>query len=123
MNITVVGTGYVGLSLAVLLAQRHHVVALDIVPEKVARINAKKSPIKDEYLEKYLAERPLDLFATTQEEEAYRGADFVVVATPTNYDDVRNFFDTSSVESTSIVQFFRRASDTCFSAKYASSGR
>ena len=100
MNITVVGTGYVGLSLAVLLAQRHHVVALDIVPEKVARINGKKSPIKDEYLEKYLAERPLDLFATTQEEEAYRGADFVVVATPTNYDDVRNFFDTSSVEST-----------------------
>ena len=100
MNITVVGTGYVGLSLAVLLAQRHHVVALDIVPEKVARINAKESPIKDEYLEKYLAERPLDLFATTKEEEAYRGADFVVVATPTNYDDVRNFFDTSSVEST-----------------------
>lgn len=100
MNITVVGTGYVGLSLAVLLAQNNHVTALDIVPEKVALINHKKSPIKDEYIEKYLAEKTLDLYATTDAEEAYRGAEFVIIATPTNYDDERNFFDTSSVEST-----------------------
>lgn len=100
MNITVVGTGYVGLSLAVLLAQNNHVTALDIVPEKVALINHKKSPIKDEYIEKYLAEKPLDLHATTDAEEAYRGANFVIIATPTNYDEERNFFDTSSVEST-----------------------
>ncbi len=100
MNITVVGTGYVGLSLAVLLAQNNHVTALDIVPEKVALINHKKSPIKDEYIEKYLAEKALDLYATTDAEEAYRGAEFVIIATPTNYDDERNFFDTSSVEST-----------------------
>lgn len=100
MNITVVGTGYVGLSLAVLLAQKNHVVALDIVPEKVKLINSKKSPIKDEYIEKYLAEKSLDLYATTNAEEAYRDADFVIIATPTNYDDERNFFDTSSVEST-----------------------
>ena len=99
MNITVVGTGYVGLSLAVLLAQKNHVVALDIVPEKVAAINHKKSPIQDEYIEKYLAEKPLDLYATIDPQEAYRGAEFVIVATPTNYDDERNFFDTSSVES------------------------
>lgn len=100
MKITVVGTGYVGLSLAVLLAQNNHVTALDIVPEKVALINNKKSPIKDEYIEKYLAEKPLDLYATTDAEEAYRGTEFVIIATPTNYDDERNFFDTSSVEST-----------------------
>lgn len=100
MNITVVGTGYVGLSLAVLLAQKNHVVALDIVPEKVAAINHKKSPIQDEYIEKYLAEKPLDLYATIDPQEAYCGAEFVIVATPTNYDDERNFFDTSSVEST-----------------------
>lgn len=100
MNITVVGTGYVGLSLAVLLAQKNHVIALDIVPEKVALINNKKSPIKDEYIEKYLAEKQLDLHATTDAEQAYRGANFVIIATPTNYDDERNFFDTSSVEST-----------------------
>ena len=100
MNITVVGTGYVGLSLAVLLAQNNHVTALDIVPEKVALINNKKSPIKDEYIEKYLAEKQLDLHATTDAEQAYRGANFVIIATPTNYDDERNFFDTSSVEST-----------------------
>lgn len=99
MNITVVGTGYVGLSLAVLLAQKNHVIALDIVPEKVALINNKKSPIKDEYIEKYLAEKQLDLHATTDAEQAYRGANFVIIATPTNYDDERNFFDTSSVES------------------------
>lgn len=100
MKITVVGTGYVGLSLAVLLAQNNHVTALDIVLEKVALINNKKSPIKDEYIEKYLAEKTLDLYATTDAEEAYRGAEFVIIATPTNYDDERNFFDTSSVEST-----------------------
>ena len=100
MNITVVGTGYVGLSLAVLLAQKNHVIALDIVPEKVALINNKKSPIRDEYIEKYLAEKQLDLHATTDAEEAYHGAEFVIIATPTNYDDERNFFDTSSVEST-----------------------
>ena len=100
MNITVVGTGYVGLSLAVLLVQNNHVKALDIVPEKVELINRRKSPIKDEYIEKYLAEKTLALTATTDAEEAYRGAEFVIIATPTNYDDERNFFDTSSVEST-----------------------
>jgi len=99
VKIAVAGTGYVGLSMSVLLAQRNQVVAVDIVPEKVAMINAKKSPIQDEYIEKYLAEKQLDLMATTDAESAYLDAAFVVIATPTNYDTEKNVFDTSAVES------------------------
>jgi len=91
--------GYVGLSIATLLAQHHHVTAVDIVPEKVKLINNKKSPIQDEYLEKYLAEKELDLTATLDAKEAYSDADFVVIAAPTNYDSKKNFFDTSAVEA------------------------
>ena len=97
MKIAVAGTGYVGLSIATLLAQKHEVVAVDVIPEKVEIINAKQSPIADEFLEKYLAEKPLDLRATLDGREAYRGADYVVIATPTNYDPKKNFFDTSHV--------------------------
>ena len=99
LKIAVAGTGYVGLSLAVLLAQHHQVTALDIVPEKVEMINNKKSPIRDEYIEKYLAEKELDLTATLNAKEAYSDADFVVIAAPTNYDSKKNFFDTSAVEA------------------------
>lgn len=98
-NIAVAGTGYVGLSLATLLAQHNHVVAVDIVPEKVDMINSRKSPIQDEYIEKYLAEKELDLTATLDGEEAYKNADFVIIAAPTNYDSKKNFFDCSAVES------------------------
>lgn len=99
MKIAVAGTGYVGLSIAVLLAQHNEVVAVDIVEEKVNLINNKKSPIQDEYIEKYLLEKDLKLKATTDAKTAYEGADFVVIATPTNYDSKKNYFDTSSVES------------------------
>ena len=99
MNIAVAGTGYVGLSIATLLAQHHHVTAVDIIPEKVEKINKRISPIQDEYIEKYLAEKPLDLTATLNAEEAYTDADFVIIAAPTNYDSKKNFFDTSAVES------------------------
>lgn len=99
LKIAVAGTGYVGLSLAVLLAQHHQVTAVDIVPEKVELINSKKSPIQDEYIEKYLAEKELDLTATLDAKEAYSDADFVVIAAPTNYDSKKNFFDTSAVEA------------------------
>lgn len=99
MKIAVAGTGYVGLSIAILLAQHHTVMAVDIVPEKVAMINKRKSPIQDDYIEKYLAEKELDLTATLDAEAAYVDADFVVIATPTNYDSIKNFFDTSTVES------------------------
>ena len=99
MKIAVAGTGYVGLSIATLLAQNHRVYAVDIVPEKVELINQRKSPIQDEYIEKYLAEKELDLTATLDAQEAYREADFVVIAAPTNYDSKKNFFDTSVVES------------------------
>ena len=99
LKIAVAGTGYVGLSLAVLLAQHHQVTALDIVPEKVEMINNKKSPIRDEYIEEYLAEKELDLTATLNAKEAYSDADFVVIAAPTNYDSKKNFFDTSAVEA------------------------
>lgn len=99
MNIAVAGTGYVGLSIATLIAQHNHVVAVDIIPEKVELINSRKSPIQDEYIEKYLAEKELDLTATLDAELAYKDADFVVIATPTNYDSKKNFFDTSAVES------------------------
>lgn len=99
INIVVAGTGYVGLSLATLLAQHHHVTAVDIVPEKVELVNHRKSPIQDEYIEKYLAEKNLDLTATTDAAGAYKNANFVIIATPTNYDPQKNFFDTSSVEA------------------------
>ena len=99
MNIAVAGTGYVGLSIATLLAQHNHVIAVDIVPEKVELINNKKSPIQDEYIEKYLKEKELNLTATLDAESAYKDADFVVIAAPTNYDSKKNFFDTSAVEA------------------------
>ena len=98
-NIAVAGTGYVGLSIATLLSQHNHVTAVDIIPEKVDRINRRQSPIQDEYIEKYLAEKELNLTATLDAEEAYSKADFVVVAAPTNYDSRKNFFDTSAVET------------------------
>ncbi|MCR5191507.1 MAG: nucleotide sugar dehydrogenase [Bacteroidales bacterium] len=98
MNITVAGTGYVGLSIATLLAQHHHVVAVDIVPERVEMVNNRKSPIQDDYIEDYLAHKELDLRATMDSASAYRDADFVVIAAPTNYDSRKNFFDTSAVE-------------------------
>lgn len=99
MNIAVAGTGYVGLSIATLLAQHNHVTAVDIIPEKVEMINRRQSPIQDEYIEKYLAEKPLDLTATLDAKSAYQDADFVVIAAPTNYDSQKNYFDTSAVET------------------------
>ena len=98
MKIAVAGTGYVGLSIATLLAQHNEVVAVDIIPEKVELINNRKSPIQDDYIEQYLAEKPLNLRATLDAQEAYKDADFVVIAAPTNYDSQKNFFDTSAVE-------------------------
>lgn len=98
-NIAVAGTGYVGLSIATLLSQRNHVTAVDIIPEKVKLINDRKSPIQDEYIEKYLSEKNLDLYATLDGESAYKNADFVIIAAPTNYDSKKNFFDCSAVES------------------------
>ena len=98
IKIAVAGTGYVGLSIATLLSQHHHVTAVDVIPEKVEKINNRISPIQDEYIEKYLAEKELDLKATLDGEKAYADADFVVIAAPTNYDSKRNFFDTSHVE-------------------------
>ena len=99
MKIAVAGTGYVGLSMATLLSQKHSVMAVDIVPEKVEMINRRESPIQDEYIEKYFAEKELDLVATLDAEAAYRDAEFVVIAAPTNYDPQKNFFDTSAVEA------------------------
>ena len=107
MNIAVAGTGYVGLSIATLLAQHHHVMAVDIIPEKVEKINRRQSPIQDEYIEKYLAEKELDLTATLDAEAAYKDADFVVIAAPTNYDSKKNYFDTSAVET--VIQLVIRA--------------
>lgn len=98
IKVAVAGTGYVGLSIATLLAQHHHVTAVDVIPEKVEKINNHISPIQDEYIEKYLADKKLDLTATLDGREAYRDADFVVIAAPTNYDPVKNYFDTSHVE-------------------------
>ena len=103
MKIAVAGTGYVGLSIATLLSQHHEVMAVDIIPEKVDLINHRKSPIQDEYIEKYLAEKDLNLVATLDAEAAYTGADFVVIAAPTNYDSKKNFFDTSAVEA--VIRF------------------
>ena len=99
LKIAVAGTGYVGLSIATLLSQHHKVTAVDIIPEKVELINNKKSPIQDEYIEKYLSEKDLNLTATLDAKEAYSDADFVVIAAPTNYDSKKNFFDTSAVEA------------------------
>ncbi|MGO5428233.1 3-hydroxyacyl-CoA dehydrogenase NAD-binding domain-containing protein, partial [Fusobacterium mortiferum] len=98
MKIAVAGTGYVGLSIAVLLAQYHKVTAVDIIPEKVEMINNRKSPIQDEYIEDYLTNKELDLIATLDGESAYKEAEFVVIAAPTNYDSKTNYFDTSAVE-------------------------
>ncbi len=110
-KIAVAGTGYVGLSIAVLLAQHHSVMAVDIIPEKVEMINARRSPIQDEYIEKYLAQKELDLIATLDAKEAYEKADFVIIATPTNYDSKKNFFDTSAVEAVikSVVEYNPKA--------------
>jgi len=110
MNIAVAGTGYVGLSLAVLLAQHHHVTAVDILPEKVEKINKKISPIQDEYIEKFLKEKKLDLMATTDGVEAYSKADYVIIAAPTNYDSQKDFFDCSAVES--VIELVLKSSDT-----------
>ena len=99
LRIAVAGTGYVGLSIATLLAQHNHVTAVDILPEKVDLINRRKSPIQDDYIEKYLAEKDLDLTATLDGAAAYRDADYVIIAAPTNYDSARNYFDTSAVEA------------------------
>ncbi len=98
IKVAVAGTGYVGLSIATLLSQHHHVTAVDVIPEKVAKLNSRISPIQDEYIEKYLAEKQLDLVATLDGRSAYADADFVVIAAPTNYDPVKNYFDTSHVE-------------------------
>ena len=99
MKIAVAGVGYVGLSIAVLLAQNNEVKAVDIIQEKVDLINNKKSPIQDEYIDKFLTEKDLKLIATLDAKEAYKDADFIVIATPTNYDSSKNFFDTSAVEA------------------------
>ena len=99
MKIAVAGTGYVGMSIATLLAQHNEVVAVDVIPEKVELINNKKSPIQDDYIEDYLANKPLNLKATLDGAAAYKDADFVVIAAPTNYDPQKNFFDTSAVEA------------------------
>ena len=99
MKIAVAGTGYVGLSLAVLLSRYNDVIAVDLIEEKVEKINKKISPIKDEYIEKYLKEKELKLTATTNGKKAYKDADFVIIAAPTNYDSNKNFFDCSAVES------------------------
>lgn len=99
MKIAVAGTGYVGLSIATLLAQHHQVTAVDVIPEKVDMLNRKQSPIQDEYIEKYLAEKPLNLIATLDGAKAYQDAEFVVIAAPTNYDPVKNYFDTHHIEN------------------------
>lgn len=111
MKITVAGTGYVGLSMAVLLSQNNDVTAVDIVPEKVELVNSRKSPIADKYIEEYLAEKPLSLAATTDWRQAYASADIVVIATPTNYDAEKNYFDTSSVES--VIEQVFSVNDHC----------
>ena len=98
IKIAVAGTGYVGLSIATLLSQHHEVTAVDVIPEKVEKLNNKISPIQDDYIEKYLAEKPLKLTATLDGKSAYKDADFVVIAAPTNYDPVKNYFDTTHVE-------------------------
>lgn len=110
MKIAVAGTGYVGMSIATLLSQHHEVIAIDIIPEKVEKINKRISPIQDEYIEKYLKEKKLNLTATLDAETAYRGSDFVVIAAPTNYDSNKNFFDTSAVEK--VIETVRQYNST-----------
>lgn len=110
MKIAVAGTGYVGMSIATLLSQHHEVIAIDIIPEKVEKINKRISPIQDEYIEKYLKEKKLNLTATLDAETAYRGSDFVVIAVPTNYDSNKNFFDTSAVEK--VIETVRQYNST-----------
>lgn len=105
LNIAVAGTGYVGLSIATLLAQHNHVTAVDSIPEKVEMINNKKSPIQDDYIEKYLAEKELNLTATLDGETAYKNADYVIIAAPTNYDSKKKYFDTSAVEAVIELRF------------------
>lgn len=112
MKIAVAGTGYVGLSIAILLAQHHQVTAVDIVPEKVEMINRRESPVQDEYIEKYLAEKPLNLTATLDAEAAYRDAELVIIATPTNYDSKKNYFDTSAVED--VIHLVRKVNSNAF---------
>lgn len=109
-KIAVAGTGYVGLSIATLLSQHHQVVAVDVIPEKVDLINQRKSPIQDEYIEKYLKEKDLNLVATLDGEKAYSDVDFVVIAAPTNYDPVKNYFDTSHVEE--VIELVKRVNPT-----------
>lgn len=106
IKIAVAGTGYVGLSIATLLSQHHQVTAVDVIPEKVDLINNRLSPIQDKYIEEYLAQRKLNLYATLDGEAAYRNADFVVIAAPTNYDPVKNYFDTSHVEE--VIELVKR---------------
>ena len=108
-NIAIAGTGYVGLSIATLLSQHNKVTAVDVVPEKVEKINNKISPIQDDYIESYLAEKPLNLVATLDGEAAYRDADIVVIAAPTNYDPVKNFFDTHHIEN--VIDLVRSVND------------
>ena len=108
IKIAVAGTGYVGLSIATLLSQHHQVTAVDVIPEKVNLINSRKSPIQDEYIEKYLAEKELNLTATLNGAKAYADADFVVIAAPTNYDPVKNYFDTSHVEE--VIELVKKCS-------------
>lgn len=112
MKIAVAGTGYVGLSIAVLLSQHNHVTAVDIVPQKVDLINERKSPIQDEYIEKYLAEKELDLTATLDAENAYKDAELIIIATPTNYDPKKNYFDTSAVEE--VIETVLKHNDSAF---------
>ena len=111
-NIAIAGTGYVGLSIAVLLAQHHRVQAVDILPSKIALLNARISPIVDEDIQNYLQNKPLNLIATTHAEEAYQNADFVIVSTPTNYNPTQNYFDTSSVDD--VVSLVRRVNPDAF---------
>lgn len=112
IKIAVAGTGYVGLSIATLLSQRHQVTAVDVIPEKVELINQHKSPIQDDYIEKYLAEKELNLTATLDGAKAYSDADFVVIAAPTNYDPVKNYFDTSHVKE--VVELVKERYPACY---------
>lgn len=118
LRVAVAGAGYVGLSLATLLSQHHHVTAVDIIPEKVEKINNRISPIQDECVEEYFAGKELDLTATLDGENAYADADFVIIAAPTNYDSKRNFFDVSAVGAVTNLDEFKRRSDVIVTNRY-----
>ena len=118
MRVAVAGAGYVGLSLATLLSQHHHVTAVDIIPEKVEKINNRVSPIQDDCIEEYFAGKELDLTATLDGESAYADADFVIIAAPTNYDSKRNFFDVSAVGAVTNLDEFKRRSDVIVTNRY-----